>query len=113
MTMLIDCKPRWITLVGWSAPEPFYIGVSFLCPHCPPDAPEHGPHRRQRLVSLFWPPIDPGNWLPRILTPQNQKTHAHTRVSGETFATLTLTPSIGYESIGHWHGHITNGRMES
>lgn len=29
--------------------------------------------------------------------------------TGETFDTLTLTPSINAEAAGHWHGFITNG----
>jgi len=27
----------------------------------------------------------------------------------EELDTLTLQPSIGFDSIGHWHGNITNG----
>jgi hypothetical protein len=106
---LTDLKPHWITLNGWVPTDLFAVGVSFLCPHCPVSAPEHGPNRRRRLVCRFWPPIDPGNWLPRISYPRGADTH--TRVSGDTFDTLTIEPSIGYESIGHWHGRITNGAM--
>jgi hypothetical protein len=35
----------------------------------------------------------------------------HERVTGESFDTLTLNPSVGFDSIGHWHGRITNGEM--
>jgi hypothetical protein len=37
---------------------------------------------------------------------------AHKRIAGETFDTLTIEPSIGFEGIGHWHGHITNGEIK-
>lgn len=103
---LTELEPHWIGLNGWAAEEPFYIGLSFLCPHCPADAPEHGERRRRRLAVSFWPPIDPGNWLPRISAPP---AIGHKRVSGDTFDTLTLAPSVGFDSIGHWHGHIIDG----
>lgn len=107
---LIDLKPHWIGLNGWAAAEPFYMGVSFLCPHCPVDAPEHGPTRRRRLVVIFTPPIDPADWLSRMVVPE-MLTGAHKRVRGDTFETLTIEPSIGYDSIGHWHGRITDGNI--
>jgi len=104
---LIDCKPRWITLQNWAVQEPFYIGVSFLCPHCPESAPEFGENRRRRLAVSFWPPIDPANWLSRMNPPP---AIGHKR-TGDTFDTLTLEPSVGFDGIGHWHGHIINGEM--
>ncbi len=35
------------------------------------------------------------------------------RGSGDTFETLTLTPSIdaNVDIAGHWHGFITNGEV--
>ena len=107
---LSDLKPHWIGLAGWSAEEPFYIGVSFLCPHCPIDAQEHGPSRRKRLVVIFTPPIDPGGWLPRMLAPP-MLSGAHRRVGGSSFDDLSIEPSIGYDHIGHWHGRITDGNV--
>lgn len=107
---LIDCKPHWVTLANWSVPEPFYIGVSFLCPHCPVELPEHGAERRRRLAVAFWPPIDPANWLARM-SAEPKPPGAHQRVSGDTFDTLTIEPSIGFDNIGHWHGRITAGAM--
>lgn len=106
MPKLIDLAPHWIGLNQWAVTDPFYIGVSFLCPHCAPlDLPEHGPKRGRRLAVSFWPPIDPANWKDRINLPPHDKWH--TRVSGETFDTLTLAPSVGLDP--HWHGHLTNG----
>lgn len=112
---LSDLDPHWVTPGNWSEQSPrFYTGVSFLCPHCDPSQPEHGPNRRRRLAVSFYPPIDPGglmtqygpDWWPR-------RGDEHTRASGETFDTLTITPSIGFDSIGHWHGYITNGECKS
>ena len=105
---LVELEPHWIGLQGWPVKDPFYVGLSFLCPHCPVDAPEHGANRRRRLAVSFWPPIDPANWLGRICQPP---AIGHKRVSGETFDTLTLEPSIGFEHIGHWHGRIINGAI--
>jgi hypothetical protein len=33
------------------------------------------------------------------------------RRQGETFNDLTLSPSVGFDAIGHWHGHITAGNV--
>lgn len=105
---LTELKPHWIGLNQWVAADPFYIGVSFLCPHCVGlNLPEHGPERVRRLAVSFWPPIDPANWKERIMPPAHDKFHQ--RVSGETFDTLTLEPSAGFDP--HWHGRITNGEM--
>lgn len=103
---LTGLKPKWIELNNWASESKFYVGVSFLCPHCPADAPEHGENRRRRPAVNFWPPIDPDCLLGRIFDLPHNGGHART---GDTFETLTLTPSVGFESIGHWHGHITNG----
>lgn len=110
MPKLIDLKPHWIGLQGWSSDAAFYVGVSFLCPHCDSSLPEHGPNRRRRLAVMFWPPIDPEGMLGRVFDlPSNG---GHQRVSGETFETLTLHPSVGFDSIGHWHGMLQNGNCQ-
>ncbi len=31
-------------------------------------------------------------------------------ISGDDFASLTITPSIDASASGHWHGFITNGK---
>ena len=104
---LIDLSPRWIGLNNWASPSFFAVGVSFLCPHCDVHAPEHGPDRRRRLAVMFWPPIDPDKLLDRVFDLPDSGSHR--RVSGESFDTLTIEPSIGFDSIGHWHGRLTNG----
>lgn len=105
-TLLGDCKnmkltdlnPRWVGLPG-----PIYDGVSFDCPHC----------RKQRLAITFNPPIDPNGWWPRISPPTYSGINVWKRDGGETFETLTLSPSIdaNVDIAGHWHGHIRNGQV--
>lgn len=106
---LIDLAPHWIQPGQWAdLSPPFYIGVSFLCPHCDhTKCPTCGAHRGRRLAFNFWPPIDPGSLLGRI----SEIPHAnfHQRAGGETFDTLTILPSIGLDP--HWHGTITNGEI--
>lgn len=105
---LIDLKPRWIDLFNWSHPSIFHVGVSFLCPQCDVNLPEHGEKRRQRLAVQFWPPIDPDKLLGTLFELPELPTY-HRRIQGDSFETLTLEPSIGFESFGHWHGRIING----
>ena len=107
---LSELEPKWIRPLNWADPNPFYIGVSFMCPHCSKDAPEHGPERRRRLAVKFYPPVDPTSAEAKFGF-KWPDLGEHRRQSGETFDTLTLTPSVGFDSIGHWHGNITNGEM--
>lgn len=58
---------------------------------------------------MFWPPIDvSGHFAALGITYPHEKAHTRT---GETFDTLTLTPSVGFDNIGHWHGSITDGQI--
>lgn len=109
MTRLTDLEPHWIQPSQWSEQSPpFYIGVSFLhpdlvrgpCPTC-------GAPRDRRLAVKFWPPIDPTGVEAKI-TPIPHDGF-HTRVSGNDFASLTISPSIGLDPI--WHGNITDGEV--
>jgi hypothetical protein len=106
---LTNLAPHWIQPAQWSDQSPpFFIGVSFLCPHCEHSpCPTCGAQRGKRLAVSFWPPIDPHLIEASITTIPHDKFHH--RISGETFETLTLSPSIGLEP--HWHGTITNGEI--
>jgi hypothetical protein len=106
---LIDLQPRWIIPSQWVPLDPFYVGLSFLCPHCAKtQCSSCGAYKTGfRLAVNFWPPIDPAGWMGRVAIPFPDN-NGHRR-SGETFDTLTLTPSVGFEGIGHWHGNITLG----
>jgi hypothetical protein len=68
------------------------MGVSFLCPHC----------RACRLGVFFANPIDGKSPSDDGLLWQR---------TGETWDTLTLTPSIDTSKHGHWHGFITGGEV--
>lgn len=98
---LTDLNPRWVGIHGWSSDAIFYIGVTF-------DSPLRN---GQRLAVLFTPPIDPDaltvkyGWGPMF---PEQK---HWLRSGESFETLTLTPSLDFSAAGEWHGHITAGEV--
>lgn len=105
---LIDLNPRWVNLTNAAPGVQFYTGVSFLCPtddHSP--CPTCGAQRGRRLAVRFWPPIDPSDCL--SLMGDYPHKGFHTRVSGETFDTLTIAPSIGFDPI--WHGNINNGEI--
>lgn len=68
------------------------MGVSFWCPCC----------RKVRIAVFFANPIDG--------KPPSDDHKLWTR-SGETYETLTLTPSIDASAHGHWHGFIRNGAI--
>lgn len=107
---LINLSPKWVDYPRWAEGKEweFHIGVSFLCPHCDPSLPLHGENRRRRLAVLFWPPVDPNNLLGRVFElPDN---NGHRRISGEAIDNLTLSPSVSFEGIGHWHGYLTEGK---
>ena len=61
------------------------LGVSFKCPCC----------RKVRIV-VFFGPGAAKRWTK----------------TGDTFDTMTLTPSIDTSAAGHWHGFITNGEIQ-
>ena len=111
---LLDLQPQWINMPQAADGVRFYIGVSFLHPnHDHSKCPTCGASRERRLAVAFWPPIDPDNLIGKFGAEwaENVKrlSQKHNRVSGETFDTLTLTPSIGLDPL--WHGHITNGEV--
>lgn len=94
---LADLHPRWGTWSGGTT----RIEVSFDCP-------VHG--KAHRVIVPFVNPLDSGRPVMR--------THLWFR-TGETFDTLTLTPSIDYTKYDNgelrdptcWHGWITNGEV--
>ncbi len=105
---LTELKPRWTGHGCTGNPdEQIITGLSFLCPHC-------GPQTGQRLGVMFHPPIDKCGWVAKGVT------IAHGKIewarTGETFETLTLTPSINtaesrMDFSNHWHGFIKNGEV--
>lgn len=72
------------------------MALSFDCPCC----------REVRLAVFFKNPIDG-----KVATDDRDDEHLWTR-TGDTFETVTLSPSIDASGHGHWHGHIRNGQIE-
>ena len=103
---LVDLDPRWVTFNNWVG-DSFWYGVNFLCPHC-----------GEVFVGVqFKNPIDPSNYIgrglvdwPRYMAAQEKQKFWERQ--GETFATLTLTPSIDCSAHGHWHGQILVGVLD-
>ncbi len=97
---LTDLAPRWLSNGGEEitkldgSPIPFRdrVGVAFSCPcgACGKDC-----------YILFQNPPDGG--------PCCDATQRHWQRSGDTFETLSLTPSILRKDGCCWHGYITNG----
>ena len=89
---LSELDPSWFTC----EPGRTGMGLTFDCPHC----------RTQKLGIWFANPVDGGPpAAPGIEPlPRWQRT-------GETFDTLTLTPSVDVSKDGHWHGFITGGNI--
>lgn len=99
---LADLEPRWIgaggegvTRNGVPVPERHGIGISFNCPcGC-----------AMRVAVPFGNPLD-GQ------APDDGFLNQWAR-TGDTFETLTLTPSILRSHLGicGWHGFVTNGEI--
>lgn len=98
---LTDLNPNWVDAGGAGisdkdgnpVPERHGVGLSFDCPcgcdsHCYVDLEN---------------PLDGGPTY-------GQDGHTWKR-TGDTFETLTLTPSIQRVGGCKWHGHITNGEV--
>lgn len=107
---LVDLDPRWASdadIVVGGVSRHFDgrhgMAVSFECPHCVQRERTTGDKRVQRLAVWFANPIDG-------LPPTDDATHLWQR-TGDTFDTLTLSPSIDASSDGHWHGHIEDGAI--
>ena len=99
---LIDLDPHWVGAGGEGisdangnpVPARHGVGMTFDCPcGC-----------KTRTYVPFENPLDGG--------PAHDKRPAWKR-SGETFETLTLTPSILRTEDCRWHGFVTNGEIRT
>lgn len=104
---LTELDPRWLETEGRK------VGITFICPCCrSPETRltaffEPTPFRRQ--VELMLPISgkergDRIDWIP------SKADFAWAR-TGETFDSLSITPSIDASKARHWHGHVTNGEI--
>lgn len=89
------------------------MGLSFDCPCC------RGTERATRLAVFFANPVDGGPPADDAADPgwnevDGHLRHAHPRWtrSGDTFETMTLSPSIDASAHGHWHGFISEGSIK-
>jgi hypothetical protein len=102
---LTDLNPHWVTVPQVSYVK-LYIGITFRCPHCPV-----GERGEVFYIGIFFAnPVDPDNWLPRITPLGKLAEHVWAR-TGDTFETLSLTPSVDASKYGHWHGFLHNGQL--
>lgn len=104
---LRDLEPAWITTAGRHG-----MGVSFLCP-------VHGNNGANGMACYlgvwFENPVDGGPAYQPGTPYKPRPGEAWSleplwRREGETFDTLTLSPSINAE--GHWHGYIRGGEVQ-
>jgi len=102
---LIDLDPGWVgaggegvTQDGQPVPERHGVGIAFDCP-CGVCG--------SRCYIPFENPLDGG--------PAFVSDHPYWARTGDTFETLTLTPSIQRRKVGEhgctWHGFIRNGEI--
>lgn len=111
---LTELEPRWFDVPGVGTNKD---GVTFLCPcgSCRAGKPV-------RLGVQFANPVQGGEAVE--MTNAERLRHVHdlrtfdvppgtlwTR-TGETFADMSLSPSVDASASGHWHGHVTNGEIK-
>lgn len=104
---LTDLDPRWFDIPGVGGA---IDGVTFLCPHC----------RACRLGIQF---TSIGSEPKPPMSLEDKLRHVHElrtfdvppgvvwQRTGETFETLTLTPSVDASASGHWHGFVRAGEV--
>jgi Family of unknown function (DUF6527) len=94
---LTDLNPQW-TQAGYGGTTRGRAGLWFDCPGacC---ATSLG---KQRIHVPFRNPGDGGPDIPG--DPRWQRT-------GDTFETMSLTPSVDASKFGHWHGFISGGEV--
>lgn len=100
--LLTDLEPGWL-----GAGDGRKLGIHFLCPCC----------KETRIGVYFKNPIGGGEPMPeskRTYVDKDGQKHVQPlwQRENEMFEDLTLKPSINASGSGHWHGHVTNGRIE-
>ena len=94
---LADLNPQWFAEPGRQGQ-----GLNFNCP-CPKcSAIPNGSPQQLRVLSV---------WFANPLDGQGSYLNAGWQRVGETFETLTITPSIDASKSGHWHGWIRDGEV--
>jgi len=99
---LTELHPKWVGVHNWCGNPHFRCGIVFDCPHC----------LKQRIAIFFTPPIDPDHEWDKFDRAELYPDHPKWTRQGETFDTITLTPSIDVSQYEHWHGFIENGQIK-
>lgn len=118
---LIDLNPRWFAEEGRHGQ-----GVIFDCPHCVGKT-----EGKVRLAVAFSPTLDGGapiilggkpDKFERLMNAirENGEDWPTNKVppgflwgrAGDTFETLTFTPSADASASGHWHGFVRGGEIQ-
>lgn len=98
---LVDLSPRWISFDGNAK-----AALIFLCPCC-----------RKIWLTCTFQPIKMSTQM-ELYRPEGEASGGQAVPSrqdfawarqGDSFHTLTVTPSIDASASGHWHGWIANG----
>lgn len=94
---LTDLDPRWYVLED-GGPR---VGLTFQCPHCKTERLGVSFHHRGKEAM------------------EDGYIHAHApstdhiwTIDGDSFETVTLSPSVDASASGHWHGFIANGEVK-
>lgn len=97
---LTELDPGWlVTREGHDAGR-VGMGISFQCPCC------INTPRATYLAVWFANPVDGGPPAPPECDPKPRWSRI-----GDTFETMSLSPSVDASSSGHWHGFITGGEV--
>ncbi len=105
------------------------MGISFECPHCVSAAEEPSSNFSSTEIAIiqgmgrFRVDENGLGWVRRIPTrlavffanPTDGKPpsddHLLWNRTGDSYETMTLSPSIDASASGHWHGFITSGEI--
>jgi len=111
---LTELDPRWVRF--GDAPSDAKQGITFLCPQC----------KKCRLGVFFdvpicgASPVDLGALMASRIDGTSPDYEAFSDVhlgsvlwhrEGDTFESLTLSPSVDASAWGCWHGFITGGEI--
>lgn len=86
---LTELEPRWYSMHGRSG----RVGMLFLCPHC----------RVVEIPVAFENPMDGAE--------PDGSAKCRWQRTGDTFETITLSPSVDASGFGCWHGWIKDGEV--
>jgi hypothetical protein len=113
---LVDLNPHWIS--EWTPPDGALTrhgqGVMFDCPHCVRAGIKSSESRMVRIPVGFKNPIDGGPpFKDEIKADGQARGRPLWDRTGDTFETLTLSPSIDASKTheGGWHGFVQNGAI--